>query len=64
MTEGAVGCLLFVWGRDGGGKVGAMILGSEGERRYAQGNDTRGESNEEAGDRERMTGNRCEWMSG
>lgn len=45
MMEGAVGCLLFVWGRDGGGdKVEAMIIGSDGECRYAPGNGTFGEA--------------------
>lgn len=32
MTEGAVGCLLFVWGRAGGDKVDeAMIIGTDGK---------------------------------
>lgn len=45
MTEGAVGCLLFVWGRDGGDdKVEAMITGSDGGRRDTPSNGTFGEA--------------------
>ena len=65
MMDGAVGCLLFVWGRVSGDKVEAMIIGIAANDgcRCTQRNDTREEGEDGARDRRRVNSNRCEWWT-